>query len=176
VAASLLFVASPRIERLLGKSPDYVMLYTRAYKKTMRSQQARWAALGCATSTCLLTAFLIAVASDDAVLDCGPDITCGLNDDCQSIIDNTNDCLDASQSCGTTSENCSNSLGDCSPDCSPDCSSPDCKTPSCGSPDCGGSDCGTSDNSCGGSSSDCGGSSSSCGSLTETADLEIPQP
>ncbi len=160
VAASMLFVASPRIERLLGKSPEYVMLYTRTYKRVMRGQQFRWAALGCATTTCLMTAFLI--ASSDEGITCGPDITCGLDDDCQTMVDNTNDCLEGSQNCGATLDDCNGSIGDCNPDCSPDCNSPDCETPSCGSSDCGGSD------------SNCGGSSSSCGSLTENADPEIP--
>jgi hypothetical protein len=181
-AASLLFVASPRAERLLGKSPEYVMLYTRAYKKAMRGHQFRWAALGCATTSCLVTAFVIAVNSDDALLDCGPDITCGLNDDCQSWVDNTHACLESSQDCGETMSGCGDNIGDCSPDCSPDCSSPECGSQSCGenldcSPDCGSPDCG--DNlDCGGSSdcgsSDCGGSSSNCGSLTGTAGPEVP--
>ncbi len=162
VAASMLFVASPRIERLLGKSPEYVMIYTRTYKRIMRGQQVRWAALGCATTTCLMTAFLIASSSEQPLLDCGPDITCGLDDDCQTMVDNTNACLEGSQNCGVTLDDCGGSIGDCSPDCSPDCNSPDCETPSCGSSDCGSSD------------SNCGGSSSSCGTLTENADPEIP--
>jgi len=169
VAASMLFVASPRIERLLGKSPEYVMIYTRTYKRIMRGQQVRWAALGCATTTCLLTAFLIASSSEQPLLDCGPDITCGLDDDCQTMVDNTNACFEGSQNCGATLDDCGGSIGDCSPDCSPDCNSPDCETPSCGSSDCGGSG-----SNCGGSDSNCGGSSSSCGSLTENADPEIP--
>lgn len=172
-AASLLFVPSPRIERLLGKSPEYVLIYTRAYKKAMRGQQFKWAALGCATTTCLATTFMIAAASEDAFLDCGPFITCGLNDDCQAIADNMNACLETGQDCGETTNRCGNTISDCDLGCSPDCSTPDC-SPDCNSPDCNTPSCGGSDSNCGSSDSNCGGSSGNCGTRTATANQEYP--
>ena len=43
------YQATPPPERILGKSPAYVLAYTLAYKKEMRRLRIEWAAAGAAT-------------------------------------------------------------------------------------------------------------------------------
>ncbi len=48
LGGSYLYQPSPPSDRFLGKSPEYVAIYTTAYKSRVGSLQLRWAAAGCA--------------------------------------------------------------------------------------------------------------------------------
>ena len=60
-AASYYIVSSPSAERLLGKSPEYVEVYTIAYKAKFRSRQSGYAAGGCITSGMAFLMFIAAM-------------------------------------------------------------------------------------------------------------------
>ena len=57
-AVALIHSPAPPTERLLGKSPDWVDAYTKAYKKNMRRYRAESSAVGCFTGTLSLTSTL----------------------------------------------------------------------------------------------------------------------
>jgi len=111
VGASLLFVGSPREDRLMGKSAEYILSYSRTYKSYARQYQFRSALLGCTATTCLAIPFIVLVGASSTD-GCGPDITCGLSDDCNSI----NNCANSTSNCMNSSSNCS----------SPQCGSGSC--------------------------------------------------
>ena len=48
---------SPPVARLIGKSPEYVMLYTQTYKERIRSYQVQDATIGCVGGS-LVAAFI----------------------------------------------------------------------------------------------------------------------
>lgn len=50
VGAAYVIPATPRVENLLGKSPEYVAVYTQSYKEEVREERAKEAAIGCAVS------------------------------------------------------------------------------------------------------------------------------
>lgn len=54
---------SPPATKLLGKSAEYAVGYTDAYKRAGKSLQARWALYGCGTCACAYLAYWIAVIS-----------------------------------------------------------------------------------------------------------------
>ena len=45
---------SPPLSRLVGKSPEYVAVYTQTYKSKRGNIQARWASAGCVTGGVIL--------------------------------------------------------------------------------------------------------------------------
>jgi hypothetical protein len=55
---------TPPVARIMGKSPDYVMAYSNAYKSAGKSNQAKHALYGCLVGTAVFVAvYLIAVAT-----------------------------------------------------------------------------------------------------------------
>ena len=54
VVAVTIFDSSPDPSRLVGKSPEYVKAYTKAYKEKAKSQRMKNTAAGCAASTVLV--------------------------------------------------------------------------------------------------------------------------
>ena len=57
-AVALIHSPAPPADRLLGKSPDWVDAYTKAYKKNMRVYRAASSAVGCITGTATLASTL----------------------------------------------------------------------------------------------------------------------
>ena len=55
---------SPRPERLLGKSPEYIDFYTNAYKKEVREFRTQWVLIGAGTG-CLIGCIVAVVVSDE---------------------------------------------------------------------------------------------------------------
>ena len=53
VIGSLLFTPSPPAHRLLGKSPEYVLLYTDTYVRETKNQRGIYASVGCLGGTVL---------------------------------------------------------------------------------------------------------------------------
>jgi len=51
IAAGYLVSPTPPISRLVGRSPEYVMVYSDSYARSARSVQGRMAIIGCAAST-----------------------------------------------------------------------------------------------------------------------------
>lgn len=51
IGSAYIAKAQPPVENLLGKSPEYVNFYTKAYKEEMREERAKAAAIGCAISS-----------------------------------------------------------------------------------------------------------------------------
>ena len=47
IIAASIYEPSPPAQRLMGKSPEYVMVYQKTYGNAVRSRQARSATLGC---------------------------------------------------------------------------------------------------------------------------------
>ena len=50
IGSAYVVKAQPPAENLLGKSPEYVNAYTKAYQEEMREERAKAAAIGCALS------------------------------------------------------------------------------------------------------------------------------
>ncbi|HEC78905.1 MAG TPA: hypothetical protein ENI34_07160 [candidate division WOR-3 bacterium] len=122
VGAAYLIVPGPKAERLLGKSPDYVYIYTNEYKSARRGQQARYALIGCITGgVIVLTAVAISASQDEVECCTGPDLSCGLSEDCNSMSESCNSCSNTSEGCSDNSEGCSSS--GCSDSNSSSCSS-----------------------------------------------------
>ncbi|TES92058.1 MAG: hypothetical protein E3J87_06285 [Candidatus Cloacimonadota bacterium] len=97
LGAAYLIVPSPKQERLMGKSYDYVWAYTQAYKSRRRALQLRYALIGTGISSVIvITALVIVVSKEGKDGECctGPDLSCGL-EGCGS-----------SESCGS-SDGCS---------------------------------------------------------------------
>ena len=57
-AIAILHAATPPADRLLGKSPDWVNAYTKAYQKNMRRYRAESTAAGCVVGGAVLGATL----------------------------------------------------------------------------------------------------------------------
>jgi hypothetical protein len=108
LGASFLFVSGPPQERLLGKPSEYVYAYTKQYKRAKRSKQTRSAMLGCAVSgTILLITSIILLSQEDTECCSGPDLSCGLDDECGNIsgcAENSSSCSSSSTSCGGSAE------------------------------------------------------------------------
>ena len=64
IGAAYVIPATPRAENLLGKSPEYITLYTQYYKEEVREERAKEAAIGCAVSVGI-TIVLRAILSDN---------------------------------------------------------------------------------------------------------------
>ena len=152
VGAALIAVPSPKQERFMGKSQDYIWSYTKQYKKTRRGQQTKWAAIGCATGTALMVSTVIVLSAQTETCNIG----CGMDEICDEWDTNCDNWNDNITNCGNASDACGNSLSSCG---DVNCSTPECSEPSCSEP----SSCGEN-SSCGSSSSSCGSSSSSCSS------------
>jgi hypothetical protein len=93
-------VSGPPVERMMGKSPDYVWAYTREYRSTRRGLQVKYAGAGCLTTTTIAVVVLIIEAASGGCEDaCNP--TCNgpsCNDD--------SGCLSSSSSCASSSNSC----------------------------------------------------------------------
>jgi hypothetical protein len=76
VGAAYLFVSSPDESMLVGKSPEYVMMYNEMYKARKRSIQARYAIYGCLTSTIIAIATILIVSTQEEI-NCFPNYSCG---------------------------------------------------------------------------------------------------
>lgn len=148
VGAALIAVPSPKQDRFMGKSQDYIWSYTKQYKKTRRGQQTKWAAIGCATTTVMLGGLIITIsATENCDPGCGLDAMCDEWDqNCDAWNDNITNCNNATDACGNNLSTC----GDVN----------------CSTPDCGESSSCSESPSCGSSSSSCGSSSSSCSSAS----------
>lgn len=93
-------VSGPPLERMIGKSPDYVWAYTREYRATRRTLQVRYAGAGCLITTTVVSIVLITTASSGGCGDpCNP--TCN-GPNCS---DETG-CLNSSSSCASSSNSC----------------------------------------------------------------------
>ncbi len=72
---ALLYTPSAPADRLVGKSPDYVIAYTGAYRSKIRSFQVKYSLIGCfSTAAIALVGAGIAVLVDPdeaCQLDCG---------------------------------------------------------------------------------------------------------
>ena len=55
-AVAIIDKPTPPADRLLGKSPDWINAYTKAYQKSMKRYRAESSALGCITGTGVLAA------------------------------------------------------------------------------------------------------------------------
>ena len=62
-AAALIHSPIPPADRLLGKSPQWVDAYTKAYQKNMRKARAASSAVGCVVGTATLASILYMVFS-----------------------------------------------------------------------------------------------------------------
>lgn len=47
IAAAYVVVPSPKISRLIGKSPDYILIYSDTYRKTAKNIQVKKSTQGC---------------------------------------------------------------------------------------------------------------------------------
>ena len=115
VPAAFLVVPSPKQERLIGKSADYVYVYTSAYKAKRRSLQTRYAMIGCATTTVIGIGVLIYAISSEGIECCtGPDASCTPDfSGCDTPDCSSSGC--SSPSCSSP-EGCSSSSNGCSGD------------------------------------------------------------
>ena len=51
----------PPLSRLIGKSPEYVAVYTQTYKSKRGDIQARWASAGCVSGGAIVGALIVSV-------------------------------------------------------------------------------------------------------------------
>ncbi len=63
VGVACAIVPAPKAERLLGKSPEYIAAYTRAYRQKLMANQIALSCIGCAGSGLLLLWFISYVDS-----------------------------------------------------------------------------------------------------------------
>lgn len=138
VGIAYLWGVKPDETRFIGKSSEYIALYTKAYKQRVRSIRTRYAILGCGvTSLLAMTGCIIAMSQEE----CDP--SCGLDDACADPL-GLNSCMENFESSGCYEPG----TGCTSPASCQD--EADCATSeSCGT----GDGCGSSS-----SSSNCGGS------------------
>ncbi len=59
VGAAYLIVPSPSAVNLMGKSPEYVLIYTEVYKSTAHSKQIKYASIGCGIATIMYATSII---------------------------------------------------------------------------------------------------------------------
>jgi hypothetical protein len=98
VGAAYFMVPGPKEDRLIGKSSDYVYMYSQAYRNKRRSIQTRYATIGCAISTVIATVALIWAVNNEEIECCGePDIQCGPDISCGSI----EGCSDSEDGCSS---------------------------------------------------------------------------
>lgn len=83
VGIAALAVPGPRMEQLIGKPPLYVMAFTDAYKKELRTRQVRYALFGCAVAG-LIGGVGLAIMCANTDINCGGDGDCGDNIECGS--------------------------------------------------------------------------------------------
>ena len=63
IAAPYVLKPTVPVDRLIGKSPEYMVLYTQEYQRRVRREQAERAALGCVVGTLVSLAYSIAFSS-----------------------------------------------------------------------------------------------------------------
>ncbi len=149
VGAAYLSRSSPRPDRLMGRSSDYVSTYATVYRSKRRSLQTNYAIAGCLFTGCIVTGAVGLALAAEGASDC---ITCGP----APCVDIFEPIENLAEGC-VAGVNCLQGTADCTSDCLDNgCTSPDCSD---WSPDCG-----LGSSSCGSSSSGCGSSSSGCGS------------
>ncbi len=51
ILSSQVMAPSPPIQRLIGKSPEYVMVYTDTYQREMKSKRLLYSGMGCLGGT-----------------------------------------------------------------------------------------------------------------------------
>ena len=51
IGSAYLITPAPPVHKLIGKSPDYVLFYTKAYQDEMKKERAKAAAFGCGVGT-----------------------------------------------------------------------------------------------------------------------------
>ncbi len=143
VGAALIAVPSPKQYRFMGKSQEYIWAYTRQYKKSRRSEQTKWAAIGCATGTVMLISTVVLISASSE----GCNVGCGLNEICDEWEQNCDDWNANITNCNESWDACGGNLSSCG---DINCNTPNCSEPSCGSStSCGDSpSCNTSSSSC----------------------------
>src|SRR4030042_4350084 len=59
VGAAYLIMPGPRAGRLMGKSPDYVFIYSEVYRSTAHNRQLKYASIGCGIATIMYITSII---------------------------------------------------------------------------------------------------------------------
>ena len=82
VGIAYFVVPTPPQERLIGKSSDYVWMYTRTYAKKTRAKQVKYSLIGCGiTGTIAGIVMIVAVAKACSETSCDPiDLSPGCNE------------------------------------------------------------------------------------------------